>query len=294
MQDTLYGWPYSLKVCSTRSQVSELDFGHKLSIVIPTLNQGETLEHTLLSIINQDYKNFEIIVMDGGSSDITPEIIDRYRSWIDHYQSGSDGGQSEAINSGFRKAQGKIFAWINSDDYYLPGAFSAVISEFSRNPTVDIIVGAGDIVTKNSKFLKHIDGKEMSRSNLLNWHNDQWIMQQSCFWTAEVWKKCGGVDESLQLLMDYDLWMRFSLVAKSSVLDKVLAVMRYYPEAKSVSMKDKVREEEAYVYAKNGELEGVRRVVSELVIKNINMDQEIHNRDRSIGARLMRRFGLYI
>lgn len=294
MRHSLYGWPSYLEVCSNKSQEIELDGSLKISIVIPTLNQGETLEHTLLSIINQDYKNFEIIVMDGGSSDTTSDIVDEYKCWIDQYQTGSDGGQSEAINSGFRRANGNIFAWINSDDYYLPGAFSTIISEFSRDPTIDIVVGAGDIITKNSQFLKHIAGKEMNRLNLLNWHNDHWIMQQSCFWTADVWRKCGGVDESLQLLMDYDLWMRFALEGKCSVIEKVLAVMRYYPEAKSVSMKEKVREEEAYVYAKNGELGEVRRVVSELVIKNMDMNREIQKRDRSIGARIMRRLGLYI
>ena len=294
MKHPLYGWPCNLEGSSKRSKEVDLHETQKISIVIPTLNQGETLEHTLLSIINQDYNNFEIIVMDGGSSDITADIVDEYRCWIDQYQSGSDSGQSEAINSGFRRASGNIFAWINSDDYYLPGAFRTIVSEFSRDPSIDIVVGAGDIITKSSEFLKHISGKEMNRSNLLNWHNDHWIMQQSCFWSADVWRKCGGVDESLQLLMDYDLWMRFALEGKCSVVDKVLAVMRYYPEAKSVSMKDKVREEEAYVYAKNGELGEVRRVVSELVVKNINMHQEIEKRDRSLGARIMRRLGLYI
>jgi glycosyltransferase involved in cell wall biosynthesis len=289
----LYGWEQMNNLQELNRDINHKNDLLKISIVIPTLNQASTLEDTLLSIINQNYNNYEIIVMDGGSLDGTSDIIHRYRDWIQHYHSGKDGGQSQAINKGFNMATGEIYAWINSDDFYLPSAFSRIVDEFKRSSEVDIVVGAGDIITKDCKFLKHIGSMEMSRKNLIRWHEDKWIMQQSCFWTAGIWKKSGGVDESLNLLMDFDLWLRFSDLGKSSSINDGLAIMRYYPEAKTVSLKTNVREEEAYVYAKNNELSEVRRVVSELVDYNTELRKAIEKHDKNIATKIMRKLRVY-
>jgi glycosyltransferase involved in cell wall biosynthesis len=291
-KNQLYGWKAMRELHELqKNTIDKLEF-QKVSVVIPTLNQATTLEHTLLSIINQDYSNYEIIVMDGGSDDGTSDIIHRYQDWIEHYQSGTDGGQSQAINKGFSLATGKIYAWINSDDFYLPGAFAKVVKAFNRKNDIDIVVGAGDILTRDCKFLKHIDSMEMNRTNLVEWHKDKWIMQQSCFWSSRIWERSGGVDESLELLMDFDLWLRFSALGKSLKLDDVLAIMRYYPEAKTVSLRTSVREEEAYVYAKNKELSEVRRVVSELVQKNRELESVVEKYNKSIVRRIGKRLGI--
>jgi glycosyltransferase involved in cell wall biosynthesis len=293
MSIQLYGWQSrldnkdaSLKIKSTQ----ELRF----SIVIPTLNQGETLEHTLLSIINQDYMNFEIIVIDGGSTDNTAEIIEKYKLWIDYCVSGKDSGQSNAINQGFSIASGDIFAWINSDDFYLPQAFTRISRAFENNNAVDIIVGAGDVVTRDCKFLKHIYPMEMNQENLLKWLVGNWIMQQSCFWTSRIWEKSGGVDENLKLLMDFDLWFRFSKLGKSTVLNEPLAAMRYYREIKTISLKDLVKEEIAYVLAKNGEFEEVKKLVRELVAINKVLIDENSRRDNMLVRRLCKKIGISI
>jgi glycosyltransferase involved in cell wall biosynthesis len=285
----LYGWDDMCSLEELRRDQMCKDENLKISIVIPTLNQASTLEHTLLSIINQNYSNFEIIVMDGGSDDETSGIVHRYRNWIQHYQSGKDSGQSQAINKGFHLATGQIYAWINSDDFYLPEAFRKVVAAFTSSEKIDVVVGAGDIVTKDCRFLKHIASMEMKRDNLIEWHNDKWIMQQSCFWSSTIWEQSGGVDESLNLLMDFDLWLRFSEIGKSTTINEVLAIMRYYPEAKTVSLRRNVREEEAYVYAKNKELNEVRRVVSELIENNKDLTSIIERYDRNIARRIMRR-----
>jgi glycosyltransferase involved in cell wall biosynthesis len=280
MVTTLYGWPQGL-------QFKPIDMIHsknnipRLSIVIPTLNQGETIEHTLLSIIHQDYTNFEIIVVDGGSSDNTYEIISKYQAWISYYISGQDSGQSNALNIGFRLATGDIYAWINSDDYYLPLAFSRVSKIFLSNKDVNLVVGAGDVITKDCKFLKHISPMLMNSNNVIKWLNGEWIMQQSCFWSSDLWHRTGGVDESLKLLMDFDLWFKFSKYARSYILNESLAVMRYYPEIKTVSLKDYVTMEAAYVFAKNGKFQEVKKLVYDLSrqYKDLSITyQNEHNR----------------
>lgn len=264
----------------------------KISIVVPTLNQGATIEDTLLSIINQMDGNYEIIVMDGGSSDNTPDIISQYKEYIAHYESRKDNGQSDAINRGFTHAKGEIYAWLNSDDYYLPNAFLTVRNAFEVNKNVDIVVGSGDVVTKDCKFLKQIDALKMERNLLLGWHNDQWIMQQCCFWTREIWNKCRGVDEGLHLLMDYDLWLRFADAGRSVAITDRVAIMRYYKETKTIAMRSTMKEEEAYVYAKNGAFIQLKSMVKELCLSNERQAAKVASYESHAITRLLKRINL--
>jgi len=265
----LYGWSHSEEVPRIQpprlGAVNKAQEEIRISIVIPTLNQGDTIEDTLLSILAQNYANLEIIVMDGGSTDATLSVLDRYKPWISHLISEKDGGQSQAINQGFRLASGQIFAWINSDDYYLPGTFNTVVSHFLADPDIRFAVGSGDVISKDHAFLRHVPALEMDRETMLNWRKDRWIMQQSCFWQRSLWEEVEGVDESLHLLMDYDLWFRFSRLTSACVIRDILAAMRYYPDVKTVKQKDKFQEEMAYVLAKNGAYSEVRALVADLV-----------------------------
>lgn len=284
----MYGWNNDQLGPTDEKQPSN----QKISIVVPTLNHGDTIEHTLLSIINQGDQNYEIIIMDGGSSDNTKDIIDKYRDYITYFESRKDNGQSDAINRGFGFADGDIYAWINSDDYYLPNAFRLVKKTFSENKEIDIVVGSGDVVTKDCQFLKHIKGLEMKRDNLLGWHNDQWIMQQCCFWTAEIWKKSGGVDEDLHLLMDYDLWLRFSSLGRSKALEDRIAIMRYYKEAKTVALRSRMKEEEAYVYAKNRAFPELRTIVKELSLRNEELTSIVVKYEGNLINKMLRKIGV--
>lgn len=284
----MYGWNNDQLGPTDEKQPSN----QKISIVVPTLNHGDTIEHTLLSIINQGDQNYEIIVMDGGSSDNTKEIIDKYRDYITYFESRKDNGQSDAINRGFSFADGDIYAWINSDDYYLPNAFRLVKKTFSENNGIDIVVGSGDVVTKDCQFLKHIKGLEMKRDNLLGWHNDQWIMQQCCFWTAEIWKRSGGVDEDLHLLMDYDLWLRFASMGRSKAIEDRIAIMRFYKEAKTVALRSRMKEEEAYVYAKNRAFPELRTIVKELSLRNEELTSIVVKYEGNLINKMLRKIGV--
>ena len=264
----------------------------KISIVVPTLNMGDTIEDTILSVIKQEDKNYELIIIDGGSTDKTGSIIEEYSEFITYYENRKDNGQSSAINRGFEIATGDLYAWINSDDFYLPNAFRVVRNVFRDHEGIDVLVGSGDVVTRDCQFLKHISGIEMCRNNLLNWHNDQWILQQSCFWTSELWEKSGGVDESLQLLMDYDLWLRFSEIGKSKAFEERIAVMRYYDGAKTMKLRKRMKEEEAYVYAKNQAYKQLQGLVSELNAKCERLDSRLSQYDCHYMVKILRRFGL--
>jgi glycosyltransferase involved in cell wall biosynthesis len=262
-------------------------------VVIPTLNQADTIEDTLLSLIHQNYANLEIIVADGGSSDATATVLNRYREQLNAVLPGPDTGQSNAINKGFARASGDIFFWLNSDDYLLPGALWRVAASFQADANLEFVVGAGDVISLDHHFLRHIPPLPMDEATMLNWKNDQWVMQQCCFWTKELWQRVGGVDEQLHLLMDYDLWFRFSRRTSAAIINEKLAVMRYYPETKTVKQRKKTSEELAYVYAKNGAFTSLREQVADLVFQRGEKDDYLDRIHSSLPVRLLKRLSLF-
>jgi glycosyltransferase involved in cell wall biosynthesis len=288
----LYGWPSPLSLqeppLPQREVHGDLNPSLKISIVIPTLNQGNTIEDTILSIINQNYPYYEIIIMDGGSNDATLDVINRYRPYLAHVTSAPDKGQSQAINRGFQRATGDIFAWLNSDDFYLPGALSKVANAFS-DPSVEFLVGAGDVISMEHDFLRFIPERILNREALIDWKNDRWIMQQSCFWRSALWTKVGGVDESLTLLMDYDLWFKFSTSCIPATLDQKLGVMRYYPEVKTVKFRRKTNQELAYIYAKYALFDELKELVSSLVERNSELEAQLWTFNSSLPVRLLKK-----
>jgi glycosyltransferase involved in cell wall biosynthesis len=265
----------------------------RFSVVIPTLNQAETIEDTLLSLIHQNYPNLEIIVADGGSSDATASVLNRYREHLNAVLPGPDTGQSNAINKGFARASGDIFFWLNSDDYLLPDTLWRVAACFQADAHLEFAVGAGDVISLDHHFLRHIPPLPMDEATMLNWKHDQWVMQQCCFWTKNLWQSVGGVDEQLHLLMDYDLWFRFSRMTKAAMINEKLAVMRYYPDAKTVKQRSKTSEELAYVYAKNGAFLSLREQIADLVFQRGASDNYLNRIHSSLPVRLLKRLSLF-
>jgi len=291
----LYGWEISDKVGQEilRSAPGSAPAPIPFSVVIPTLNQAETIEDTLLSLIHQNYPDLEIIVADGGSSDGTAAILNRYRDELSAILPGPDTGQSNAINKGFARARGDIFFWLNSDDYLLPNTLWRVAACFQADADLEFAVGAGDVISLDHHFLRHIPPLPMDESTMLNWKNDQWVMQQCCFWTKNLWQSVGGVDEQLHLLMDYDLWFRFSRRTKAAMIKEKLAVMRYYPDAKTVKQRSKTSEELAYVYAKNGAFASLREQVADLVVQRGASENYLNRIHSSLPVRLLKRLSLF-
>ena len=291
--DHLYGWP-AMAASGSGSAATAPDAPEPLrfTVVIPTLNQAATIEDTLASILGQDYGNVEIIVADGGSDDGTAEILQRHRHRLAHVLQGPDGGQSEAINKGMALASGDILCWLNSDDYFLPGALRRVAQRFAADPSVAFVVGAGDVISLDHGFLRHIPALPMTEATLLNWKNDQWVMQQCCFWSRDLWQRAGGVDETLHLLMDYDLWFRLSRASEAALIEETLAVMRYYPEVKTVRQRSRMSEELAYVYARNGAFGALREQVAELVASRAAVQDRLNGLEASLPVRLLKRLSL--
>jgi glycosyltransferase involved in cell wall biosynthesis len=287
----LYGWPED-GVIAVPERLNADPQRPLFSIVIPTLNQGSFIEDTLLSILWQGYDNVEIIVVDGGSTDDTPAVLERYRPWISVLISEPDRGQSDAINKGFRRASGSILAWLNSDDFYLPGAFRTVLGCFTADPGGRWVIGSGDIVSADQRFLRHVPAREGSQETLLAIENDCFLLQQSCFWRASLWQEAGGVDEGLSLLMDYDLWWRFSQRCTGLVTQEKLGAMRYYATVKTRRQVERFPAELATIYARYGASASLDRLVQRLLKEKSALGERLSALERQLPVRLLRRLRL--
>jgi len=179
----------------------------RISIVTPSFNHADYLEHTLKSVLDQNYPNLEYIVQDGASTDETVSILERYQARLACWRSEPDRGQSSALNLGFRRATGDILAYLNSDDLLLPGSLHHVAHYFSTHLEVDVIYG--------HRIIIDTDNSEVGRW-VLPPHNDDvlawvdFVPQETLFWRRAIWDKIGAsIDESFQFAMDWDLLLRF-------------------------------------------------------------------------------------
>ncbi|MDX1385583.1 MAG: glycosyltransferase family 2 protein [Thermoanaerobaculia bacterium] len=203
----------------------------RISIVTPSLNQGAFLRQAIESVLSQDYPHLEYLVMDGGSTDGSLDVL---RSFGDRLQwvSEPDGGQAEALNRGFRRSRGDVLAWLNADDVLEPGALGAVARAFAANPEVGLVYGQGRRIDASGDVLGPFTGIEPFRHWRLL-HFLDFVLQPAAFFRAEAFACAGPLDESLHWSLDWDLWIRLAAVTEVLFLDRVLASAREHDAAKT-------------------------------------------------------------
>jgi glycosyltransferase involved in cell wall biosynthesis len=207
----------------------------KISIVTPSFNQGDYIERTMKSVLEQNYPNIEYIVQDGGSKDNTIEILSKFDSRLSYWESAKDKGQTHAINLGFARTTGDIMAYLNSDDILLPNALPYVVKYFEEHPEVDAVYGHRILIDKMDR--------EVGRwilpahaNKVMQWVD--YVPQETLFWRRRIWDKIDGkLDENFQFAMDWDLLLRFQEAgAKIVRLPRFLAAFRVHDEQKSSSV----------------------------------------------------------
>lgn len=217
----------------------------KISIVTPSYQQGDYIEETIQSVLRQEYPNFEHIIVDGGSTDQTIDILKRYPhlKWV----SERDKGQAHAINKGMLMATGEIVAYLNSDDIYRPGAFHAVARHFQGKPASRFLVGDCDCIDERSNVTGHLKAKFAQMEGLIRyWGWNEWccIPQQSTFWRRDLMAEVGLFNSSLHMVMDYDMWLRIAYRAEVDILPQTLAGFRIVTGTKTTSRTHVMYEEE--------------------------------------------------
>jgi hypothetical protein len=209
-----------------------------ISVVIPSYQQAGFLEETIRSVLLQGYPAFEVLVMDGGSSDGSTDILRRYERWLTGWVSERDGGQSNAINKGWRRAQGELLTWLNSDDLLLPGWAAAMASAMIDQPAVDLAYCDVQVIDAGSRPTWTFPGQPATIERFAVYWKTAFA-QQGFLMRRQVLESCGYLDEELHFAMDAEYWFRL-LVAGRSLrhVPQKLAAFRLHEEAKTATQHD--------------------------------------------------------
>jgi glycosyltransferase involved in cell wall biosynthesis len=202
-----------------------------VSIVTPTFNMARFLPETIESVLSQDYPRIEYIVMDGGSTDGTQEILRKYGDRL-LWTSEKDNGQSDAVNKGFLKTTGEIFTFLNADDVYYPGAVRTAVEAFQARPEVGVVYGNAVYTAEDGSVIRSypVDPYDFDRLGHLCF-----ICQPASFIRSDVFRAVGMLDPSLHLTLDYDLWLRIAKQWPMQKVEAMLATSRMYRDNKTMS-----------------------------------------------------------
>lgn len=203
----------------------------RISVIVPSYNQGSFLERTLLSILNQNYPNTELIVIDGGSTDNSTEVISKYERFMSYWVSEPDDGQPSAINKGFAMATGDLIGWQNSDDLYLPGFFHAMAESLKMEPTAQLFTANVYIIDQDDRILRRSHFTPFSLRYLIyaGWN----LSSQATFMTREFIDTVGAMREDIQVGFDWDWFIRAGNAVRQTVLHRsVGGCYRIHPDSK--------------------------------------------------------------
>lgn len=205
----------------------------RISVITPSFNQGKFIERTIRSVLLQNYPSLEYIVIDGGSTDNSVEVIKQYEGSLAYWVSEPDRGQSHAINKGFAIATGEVLCWLNSDDFYLPDSLSTVGRLLANGSGVYAIAGHCLKVYEDEQPPVLLEGQFHSRQRLLEFWKGYQMHQPAIFWRREVFEKVGWLNEDLHLIMDFDYWARIAEHFDFMTVNQTLACCCYHAEAKT-------------------------------------------------------------
>ena len=296
------GWPWTEASPVLPERMTEASGWPKISIVTPSYNQAEFLEETIRSVLLQAYPNLEYVVIDGGSSDGSIEIIQKYEPWLSYWVSERDRGQSHAINKGLRRASGDILGWLNSDDYYLPLALSRIAEAWLCNPTAVAWAGHCRLVDRTGRPFDRKMARVGTRRDFADWWHGAEIAQPGCCFSRGAFERLEGIREDLHFTMDVDLWIRLAEHGRFAVVNDDIACSRIYPQIKSLQDRDAQAVEMIAGSFSRGESEIAKRQLQRFVASSLPAVptwrflgvklQERWSRLRCMAGRLLIQLGL--
>ncbi len=221
-----------------------------VSIVTPSYNQARFLEGTIRSVLAQDYPRLEYILVDGGSTDGSLEIIKKYADRLSWWTSEKDQGQTDAINKGFSHARGDILAWLNSDDTYEPQVIPSIVKIFQEQPDLGLIYGDVNYINEDGAPIGRFPAAQTDYRRLRRGYVH--IPQQAAFFRGDLWRSLGPLDPSFYFAMDYDLWVRIARVSKVKYIPRTWANFRLHSAGKTIAADERCWPEMLRVHYRDG------------------------------------------
>jgi len=220
----------------------------RITVITPSYQQGAFLEHTIRSVLLQNYPNLEYFVLDGGSTDGSREIIEKYAPWLAGWRCARDTGQAAAVNEGWARAGGDVMAWINSDDWYYPGALAAIAPYFCAPHLVDWVSGSVDDCGVDGTYLRRHPARPTPLAEAIGFHQTGYY-QPGMFWSRRLVEKIGRLDEDSHLCFDLDFWARSLVMGFGLVpLEVPIACFRQHFASKTSSRLNSIIEESRAVF----------------------------------------------
>jgi len=219
----------------------------RISVITPSFNQVDFLERTIKSVLDQQYPNLEYIIIDGGSTDSSVDIIRQYEDKLAYWISEPDNGQTDAINKGLQRASGDWIAWQNSDDVYYPCAFADLATAAEAYPEAGLIIGDLMLIDKDDHALRDVRYVSPSHEALLA--EGMLLANQSSFWKRDVQNKVGLIDEHYQCSFDYDWFLRLTEQATGVHVARVWGALRLHDETKTSQQTNLFQEENQQILA---------------------------------------------
>lgn len=223
----------------------------RVSIVTPSFNQAPFLEATIQSVLGQRGVEIEYLLVDGGSTDGSLDIIRRYADRLAWWTSEPDRGQTDALNKGFARATGSILAWLNSDDTYEPGAVAEAAAFLDAHPEVGMVYGDANFIDEAGQVIGRFNARQTDYTRLMR--GAVYVPQQAAFFRAELWRQVAPLDPDFYFAMDYDLWVRLAKISRLQYLPgRLWANFRLHGSAKSIAADDRCWPEMLRVHRREG------------------------------------------
>lgn len=227
------GWPWTEESPPLPGRMPGGGTWPRVSVVTPSLNQGRFLEQTIRSVLLQGYPALEYVIIDGGSTDESLAVIRKYEEHLAYWTSEPDRGQSHAVNKGFARTTGQIMCWLNSDDFYLPGALATVAESLADGGGNFAVLGHALKVGADGRLICKLEGRYEDLARLLQFWRGYQMHQSSVFWRREVFEQVGFLDEGQHLIMDFDYWVRIARRFDFTNVDQILSCNNYHERAKT-------------------------------------------------------------